>query len=105
MKHETQDNAASGPNCQRRLVRLTVQERGRFGDAWPDAVEYVNTQSIISVAMLQRKLRIGWITAHGILEAMEREGMVGKFCPGTVGRVVLPNAEVWDGDPKAPPRQ
>lgn len=75
---------------------LTDQERSQFGETWPAAVEYVNKQVVISATELQRQLHISWVKAQGILSAMERQGMVGQFHPGTCGREVFANTEARD---------
>jgi uncharacterized protein (UPF0335 family) len=74
----------------------TPLEAAIDGDAPPDEVLYAKAVEVVrdsgkaSVSYLQRQLRIGYNSAAGLMERMEREGLVSR--PDNVGRRELRTA-------------
>jgi S-DNA-T family DNA segregation ATPase FtsK/SpoIIIE len=55
----------------------------------PKAIAIVQTQKRASVSMLQRQLRIGYSRAARLIDAMERQGIIGPDPGGSHSREVL----------------
>ena len=63
------------------------------------AVDVVLEMGQVSVSMLQRKLKIGYTQASGIVDKMEHEGIISSF-QGMKPRSILVTKEQWERDKK-----
>jgi S-DNA-T family DNA segregation ATPase FtsK/SpoIIIE len=80
-------------------ILQSPEERAEFGETngevdefYEDAVKIVVDMGKASTSVLQRRLRIGYGRAASLLDAMERDGIIGPP-DGTKPRVVLVNRE------------
>ncbi|MCX6045646.1 MAG: DNA translocase FtsK [Chloroflexi bacterium] len=65
-----------------------------------DAIDVVRDMKSCSTSMLQRKLRVGYPKAAGLMDALEAKGVVGPDMGGGQGReVLLKNKEEEVGEP------
>jgi S-DNA-T family DNA segregation ATPase FtsK/SpoIIIE len=74
--------AQAAPEYLPGLLELKDQEieEGETGDRdakWQEALDLVAETRNASISMLQRRLRVGYNRAARIIEAMEKEGLVG----------------------------
>jgi DNA segregation ATPase FtsK/SpoIIIE, S-DNA-T family len=60
---------------------------GEEADLYQEAKKIVLTTKIASISMLQRRLKIGFNKAAGLIEKMEEEGIVGPYREGKPRRV------------------
>ena len=65
---------------------------GEIDELYDDAVKIVVEMGKASTSVLQRRLRIGYGRAASLLDAMERDGIIGPP-DGTKPRVLLVNRE------------
>lgn len=63
----------------------------------PAAVDVIFETGQTSVAMIQRRLKLGYARASRILDEMEEKGIVGPFL-GSKPRAILITKEQWDKD-------
>ena len=74
--------AQAAPEYEPGLLELKDQEieeaeSGERDEKWQEALDLVAETRNASISMLQRRLRVGYNRAARIIEAMEREGLVG----------------------------
>jgi S-DNA-T family DNA segregation ATPase FtsK/SpoIIIE len=86
------------PSYNERIL-ASPEERTEFGESdsavdelYDDAMKIVVEMGKASTSVLQRRLRIGYGRAASLLDAMERDGIIGPP-DGTKPRVVLINRE------------
>lgn len=60
----------------------------------PSAVEYILEAGQASASLLQRRLKIGYMRAARIIDAMEERGIIGPF-EGSKPRQVIINRQQW----------
>ncbi len=63
-----------------------------------DAIDVVRNMKSCSTSMLQRKLRIGYPKAAGLMELLEAKGIVGSDLGGGQGREVLLKNKDGEGE-------
>jgi S-DNA-T family DNA segregation ATPase FtsK/SpoIIIE len=84
-----------GKPAYNQSILQSPEERAEFGDSdgeidelYDDAVKIVMDMGKASTSVLQRRLRIGYGRAASLLDAMERDGLIGPP-DGTKPRAVL----------------
>ena len=84
-----------GKPAYNQQILASPEERSDFGESdgqvdelYDDAVKIVIDMGKASTSVLQRRLRIGYGRAASLLDAMERDGIIGPP-DGTKPRVVL----------------
>ena len=61
-------------------------------EKYDEAVQVVTEAGFASISMVQRRLGIGYNRSANIIEAMEREGIIGRAKGGSARREVLVSA-------------
>lgn len=75
---------------------FTTTEEGEEEDLYEEAKKIVVTTKIASISMLQRRLKIGFNKAAGLIEQMEEEGIVGPYREGKPRRVISAGGDDLD---------
>jgi len=82
------ERPGSGPNG----------EEGKYGDLedvlLPDAVTTVVTTGAASVALLQRRLRVGYARAGRLIDLMEERGIISGFDGSKARKVLIDEGDV-----------
>ena len=88
LHEEMLERPGSGPNG----------EEGEFGDLedvlLPDAVTTVVTTGAASVALLQRRLRVGYARAGRLIDLMEERGIISGFDGSKARKVLIDEGDV-----------
>lgn len=71
-----------------------VQEEQEIDDMFPMAVEVVLETGVAAIAMIQRRLKLGYARSARIMDQMEAQGIVGPY-QGTKPREILITKEQW----------
>ena len=80
----------------------TMLEDNHTDELFPAAVEIVLETGSASVCMLQRRLKLGYSRAAGLMDLMEQKGCVGLFNGTTPRQVFITRAqwqEIQSGSP------
>jgi DNA segregation ATPase FtsK/SpoIIIE, S-DNA-T family len=86
------------PESENGFNLIGVMENGGEEDLYQEAKRIVITTKIASISMLQRRLKIGFNKAAGLIEQMEKEGIVGPYREGKPRRVTFNHQEGEDGE-------
>jgi S-DNA-T family DNA segregation ATPase FtsK/SpoIIIE len=78
-------------------MQAREKQAAAVDDLLDEAVLLVREHSRASVSLLQRRLRIGYLRACRLIDAMEEMGVVGPEPGGGRGREVYPAPEETDG--------
>lgn len=85
-------DASPSPDVTLPLVESALEESAKDDELFDDAVAIVFEFGKATSSCLQRRLRIGYGRAIGLLEAMERKGLIGPV-DGSKPREILPDAK------------
>ncbi len=70
-------------------MKITAETEEQYGEAFDLLID----EGEISTPRLQRAMRIGYGTAHRILDRMESDGMIGPPDGNKARKVILPPSE------------
>lgn len=80
--------------CLKETDGKPVQEEQEVDDMFPMAVEVVLETGVAAIAMIQRRLKLGYARSARIMDQMEAQGIVGPY-QGTKPREILITKEQW----------